>query len=81
MFDPPLTLPEQRVLGCLIEKGLATPDYYPLTLNALVNACNQSTSRDPVMSLDEAAVMSALPVLIPLVIMLMRKLRMSEGQL
>jgi len=60
MFDPPLTLPEQRVLGCLIEKGLATPDYYPLTLNALVNACNQSTSRDPVMNLDETAVMTAL---------------------
>ena len=39
MFDPPLETVEQRVLGCLVEKQLSTPDYYPLTLNALVNAC------------------------------------------
>lgn len=47
---------EARVLGSLVEKSLTTPDQYPLSLNALVNACNQKTSRDPVMSLDEAAV-------------------------
>jgi uncharacterized protein len=60
MFDPLLNATEQRVLGCLIEKQLSTPDYYPLTLNALVNASNQSTNRDPVMTLDEATVMEAL---------------------
>lgn len=60
MFDAPLTPDEQRVLGCLIEKEFSTPDYYPLTLNALVNACNQSTNRDPVVTLDEAAVTAAL---------------------
>jgi hypothetical protein len=47
---------EARVLGCLVEKSLTTPDLYPLTMNALVNACNQKSSRDPVMSLDEASV-------------------------
>jgi len=46
-----LSLPEARVLGCLIEKELATPEYYPLTLNALVNACNQKNNRDPVLAL------------------------------
>jgi hypothetical protein len=51
---------EARVLGVLIEKQLSTPEYYPLTLNALVNACNQKSNRDPVMSLDEAAVVEAL---------------------
>ncbi len=60
MFEPPMTPQEQRVLGCLLEKQLSTPDYYPLTLNALVNACNQSTNRDPVLALDEAAVLEAL---------------------
>ncbi len=45
----PLSALEARVLGCLIEKELATPDIYPLTLNALVNACNQRSNRDPVM--------------------------------
>lgn len=55
-----LTPTQQRVLGCLIEKQLSTPDYYPLTLNALVNACNQSTNRDPVVALDEAPVLEAL---------------------
>jgi len=60
MFDSELTVLEQRVLGCLLEKQLSTPDTYPLTLNALVNACNQSTNRDPVLALDEAAVMAAL---------------------
>ena len=42
---------EARVIGCLIEKSITTPDQYPLTLNALTNACNQKSSRDPVMSL------------------------------
>jgi uncharacterized protein len=44
----PLNAVEARVLGCLIEKDITTPDYYPLTLNSLVNACNQSSNRDPV---------------------------------
>lgn len=60
MFDPLLDVVEQRVLGCLVEKQMSTPDYYPLTLNALVNACNQSTNRDPVMALEESAVQEAL---------------------
>jgi uncharacterized protein len=55
-----LTAAEVRVLGALIEKGITTPEYYPLSLNALVNACNQKSSRDPVMELSEADVRSAL---------------------
>jgi uncharacterized protein len=51
---------EVRVLGSLIEKDITTPDYYPMSLNALVNACNQKNNRDPVMTLDEDAVRSAL---------------------
>src|SRR5260370_2153175 len=51
---------ETRVLGSLIEKDITTPDYYPLSLNALVNACNQKNNRDPVMSLDESSVRTAL---------------------
>jgi hypothetical protein len=51
---------EVRVLGSLIEKDITTPDYYPLSLNALVNACNQKNNRDPVMMLDENAVRDAL---------------------
>lgn len=51
---------EARVLGCLVEKELATPEYYPLTLNALTNACNQKSNRDPVMGLDDADVVRAL---------------------
>lgn len=51
---------EARVLGCLIEKELTTPEYYPLTLNALTMACNQKNNRDPVMALDEKAVVRAL---------------------
>ena len=49
-----------RVIGCLIEKELSTPDHYPLSLNALTNACNQSSNRDPVMSLDEGTVSQAI---------------------
>jgi uncharacterized protein YceH (UPF0502 family) len=55
-MDQPLDDIEVRVLGSLLEKELATPDNYPLTLKALVAACNQTTSREPVMELDEAAV-------------------------
>ena len=55
-----LTDIETRVLGSLIEKDITTPDYYPLSLNALVNACNQKNNRDPVMSLDEDSVAQAL---------------------
>ena len=54
---------ETRVLGSLIEKDVTTPDYYPLSLNALVNACNQKNNRDPVMNLDEDAVRQALDTL------------------
>ena len=57
-FDA-LTAPEQRVLGCLIEKRFTTPDQYPLSLNALRNACNQSTNRDPVVDYDEDTVYRA----------------------
>jgi len=49
-----------RVLGALLEKQMSTPEYYPLTLNALVNACNQSSNRDPVMVLGEEEVLAAL---------------------
>jgi len=55
-----LTDVEARVLGSLMEKDITTPDYYPLSLNALVNACNQKNNRDPVMSLDENSVRDAL---------------------
>lgn len=51
---------EARVLGCLLEKEMATPDYYPLTLNAIVNACNQKSNRNPVVNYDEATVVTAL---------------------
>ncbi|HET9718757.1 MAG TPA: DUF480 domain-containing protein [Solirubrobacteraceae bacterium] len=54
-----LTAPEQRVLGCLIEKRFTTPDQYPLSLNALRLACNQSTNRDPVTHYDEETVRAA----------------------
>ncbi len=54
---------EARVLGSLIEKDITTPDYYPLSLNALINACNQKSNREPVMELDENAVRDALAAL------------------
>src|ERR1700719_5351539 len=62
MNTPQLQLSEieVRVLGSLIEKDITTPDYYPLSLNALVNACNQKNNRDPVMTLDEDSVRAAL---------------------
>jgi uncharacterized protein YceH (UPF0502 family) len=59
-MDIRLTEVEARVLGSLIEKEITTPDYYPLSLNALVNACNQKNNREPVMSLGEDAVRDAL---------------------
>ena len=49
-----------RVLGCLIEKDLATPEYYPMTVNALLNACNQKSNRDPVVAFDEDVVQQGL---------------------
>ena len=55
-MDVQLDAVEVRVLGALIEKQITTPDYYPLTLNALVNACNQSTNRDPVTTHTEGTV-------------------------
>jgi len=51
---------EARVLGALVEKEITTPDYYPLSLNALVNACNQKSNREPVMELDEDTVRQGL---------------------
>jgi uncharacterized protein YceH (UPF0502 family) len=58
-----LTDVEARVLGCLVEKEITTPEYYPLSLNALVHACNQKSNRDPLMNLDEDAVRTALRAL------------------
>ena len=55
-----LTPAEARVLGSLIEKEITTPDYYPLSLNALMNACNQRSNREPIMNLDEDDVRQAL---------------------
>jgi hypothetical protein len=54
-----LTQAEARVLGALVEKEITTPEYYPLSLNALMNACNQRSNREPVMSLDEEEVRQA----------------------
>ena len=51
---------EARVIGCLIEKEITTPEQYPLSLNALTNACNQKSNRDPVLDLDEATVQQTL---------------------
>jgi uncharacterized protein YceH (UPF0502 family) len=55
-----LTALEARLIGCLIEKQITTPDQYPLSLNALANACNQKSNRDPVMDLDEPTVQKTL---------------------
>ncbi len=59
-MDYRLTDIEIRVLGCLIEKELSTPDYYPLSLNSLANACSQKSNRDPVSAFDEDTVHEAL---------------------
>ena len=58
-----LTDIETRILGSLVEKDITTPDYYPLSLNALVNACNQKNNRDPVMTFEEQSVRDALATL------------------
>jgi len=58
-----LTAEEGRVLGCLVEKQLATPQYYPLTLKALTAGCNQASNRDPVVAYDEGTVESAVSAL------------------
>ena len=55
-----LSAAQARVLGALVEKEITTPEYYPLTLNALINACNQRSNREPVMDLDEDEVRQAL---------------------
>jgi uncharacterized protein YceH (UPF0502 family) len=60
MSEQPLEPLELRVLGVLLEKELSTPEYYPLTLNALVNGCNQSSNRSPVLTLDETTVQATL---------------------
>ncbi|WP_243295239.1 YceH family protein [Geothrix mesophila] len=59
MPDVDLAPLECRILGCLLEKQLSTPDVYPLSLNALVNACNQSSNREPVLAVSEAEVQAA----------------------
>jgi uncharacterized protein len=59
-----LSLYETRVIGCLIEKAITTPDQYPLSLNALVNACNQKSNRDPVLELKEITVQDTVDGLI-----------------
>jgi len=59
-MDWQLDAAEARVLGALLEKEIATPEYYPLSLNALVNACNQKSNREPVVSYDESTVEAAL---------------------
>ncbi|WP_243287432.1 YceH family protein [Geothrix terrae] len=64
MPDVDLTPLECRILGCLLEKQLSTPDVYPLSLNALVNACNQSSNREPVLAVAEAEVHAAVEALI-----------------
>jgi uncharacterized protein YceH (UPF0502 family) len=61
---PELTLHETRVIGCLIEKQITTPDQYPLSLNALTNACNQKSNRAPVLDLHESEVQSLVDQLI-----------------
>ncbi len=61
MNIPELNPEETRVMGCLLEKSVVTPDQYPLTLNALTNACNQKSSPNPVMSLTPVEVQHIAP--------------------
>ncbi len=63
MTEPILTAEEARVLGCLMEKAVTTPDNYPLSVNALITACNQTTNRDPIVTYDESTVERALEAL------------------
>jgi uncharacterized protein YceH (UPF0502 family) len=60
---PELTAHECRILGCLLEKEVTTPEQYPLSLNALTNACNQKSNRDPVLHLDEVTVQQTVDLL------------------
>ena len=69
-----LSTNQQRILGCLLEKQSTTPEHYPLSLNALVNACNQKSNRDPVLSLTDEDVQNALDELID-----MRLVTIDEG--
>src|ERR1700689_1469822 len=77
-MDIKITAVEARVLGALVEKEITTPEYYPLSLNALVNACNQKSNREPVMNLDEEDVRLALRVLEEL--QLAGRARNSDGR-
>lgn len=63
-MDIRLTPHEARVIGCLLEKQRTTPEHYPLSLNALTNACNQKSNRDPVLALDEATVQDTVDTLV-----------------
>lgn len=63
-MDIVLTAPEARVIACLIEKEVSTPEHYPLSLNSLTNACNQKSNREPVMQLTESEVQQAVDELI-----------------
>ena len=63
-MDISLTPNEARVIGCLLEKQRTTPEHYPLSLNALTNACNQKSNRDPVLDLDESTVRDTIDALI-----------------
>ena len=63
-MKPELTSHEVRIIGCLLEKQITTPEQYPLSLNALTNACNQKSNRDPVLALDEAAVQGVVDQLV-----------------
>jgi len=63
MLEPALTDIEVRILGSLIEKEVTTPDNYPLSLNALTAACNQSSNRDPIMQLEESAISESIVAL------------------
>lgn len=63
-MDNQLSFHEARVIGCLIEKEITTPEHYPLSLNALTNACNQKSSREPVLELSEAAVQETVDMLV-----------------
>jgi uncharacterized protein YceH (UPF0502 family) len=60
---PELSDKEARVVGCLIEKSIVTPDQYPMTLNAVTNACNQKSSREPVMALQPGEVQQTIRLL------------------
>lgn len=60
----PLSVEEARVIGCLMEKQITTPEQYPLSLNGLATACNQKTNRDPVLELSESDVQQALDLLV-----------------